>query len=143
MKEAGNLMMSAKELGRLEILRQLPLVDGWGHSIWIWTDGISYRIVSAGRNGILQHDWVTTEGAGATASFDSDIVLGDGRFQQWPEGDWSWGDVLDPPRLMLAMGRPFVETRRRRPWRRKGSGMVTKAVLNQPSDVFEAPRVEE
>jgi len=68
-------------------IRQLPLVDGWGNTIWFWTDGNSYRIVSAGRDGILQHDWATTEGAGATASFDGDIVFGDGQFQQWPEGD--------------------------------------------------------
>jgi hypothetical protein len=44
---------------------------------------------TAGRDGILQHDWATTEGAGATSSFDSDIVFGDGVFQQWPEGDQS------------------------------------------------------
>jgi hypothetical protein len=70
-------------------IRRLPLVDGWGNPIWIWTDGNSYRIVSAGRDGILQQDWATTEGAGATTSFDSDIVFGDGEFRQWPEGDQS------------------------------------------------------
>ena len=70
-------------------IRQLPLVDGWGNTFWIWTDGISYRIVSAGRDGILQQDWATTEGAGATTSFESDIVFGDGQFQQWPEGEQS------------------------------------------------------
>ena len=68
-------------------IRQLPLVDGWGNTIWIWTDGASYRIVSAGRDGIVQHDWVTTPGAGGTTSFDSDIVFGDGQFTQWPEGE--------------------------------------------------------
>ena len=63
--------------------------DGWGNPIWIWIDGESYRVVSAGRDGTIDQDWTVTPGAGASDSLDSDIVFGDGEFRQWPEGEQS------------------------------------------------------
>jgi general secretion pathway protein G len=70
-------------------IRELPVEDAWGNPIWIWTDGSSYRIVSAGRDGTIGQDWATVPGGGATGSLDSDIVFGDGEFRQWPEGPQS------------------------------------------------------
>lgn len=70
-------------------IRELPVEDAWGNPFWIWHDGNSYRIVSAGRDGIVDEDYSTTEGAGATTTFNSDIVMGDGIFIQWPEGEQS------------------------------------------------------
>lgn len=70
-------------------IRYLPLADGWGNPIWVWIENGQYRIVSAGMDGVVQHDYAVTAGAGATATLDSDIVFGDGQFVQWPEGPQS------------------------------------------------------
>ena len=78
-----------REIVQPVYIRELPLLDGWGNPIWIWTDGESYRIVSAGRDGIVEQDWSVTPGGEATGALDSDIVFGDGVFRQWPEGTQS------------------------------------------------------
>jgi hypothetical protein len=67
-------------------IRSLPVEDAWGNPFWIWSDGESYRIVSYGRDGERDADHSVVEPAGKSSSFDSDIVMGDGQFLQWPEG---------------------------------------------------------
>jgi len=65
-------------------IRELPVQDAWGQPIWIWSDGMHYRIVSAGKDGEMDADYATTPGSGATTSVDSDIVIADGQFTQQP-----------------------------------------------------------
>ena len=67
-------------------IRTLPTVDGWGRLFRVWSDGESYVLVSAGKDGELDQDWIEPEQRGATTSFNSDIVFSDGQFVTWPEG---------------------------------------------------------
>ena len=68
-------------------IRELPILDGWGRPIMVWTDGENYRVVSAGRDGLVQKDYSIVDADGPTVTFDSEIVFGDGEFTQWPEGE--------------------------------------------------------
>ena len=67
-------------------IRTLPLIDGWGHEFHVYSDGETYVLVSAGKDGELDQDWTEPEERGATTSFNRDIVFGDGQFLSWPEG---------------------------------------------------------
>ena len=67
-------------------IRTLPLEDAWGNPFWIWSDGERYFIVSHGRDGERDADYSVVEPAGKRSSFNSDIVMSDGQFLQWPEG---------------------------------------------------------
>lgn len=67
-------------------IRTLPLNDAWGNPFEIWSDGMRYRIVSAGRDGVREADYSVLDGTRGTTSFDSDIVMADGEFRQWPDG---------------------------------------------------------
>jgi hypothetical protein len=75
-----------KDLLQPVYIRTLPLEDAWGNPFWLWADADHYRIVSHGRDGARDADHSVTEGAGGTSTFDSDIVMDDGRFSQWPGG---------------------------------------------------------
>jgi len=68
-------------------IRELPSVDGWGHTLLVWSDGENYRIVSPGKDGELERDWSgdSTIG-GPTSHFTSDIVFENGSFRAWPKG---------------------------------------------------------
>ena len=67
-------------------IRTLPLTDGWGNPFRYWTDGVTYRIASAGRDGVFETDYSTHPGTGEfdPADLDRDIVFGNGEFEQWP-----------------------------------------------------------
>jgi general secretion pathway protein G len=67
-------------------IRELPLVDGWGHPLMFWSNGTQCRIVSPGKDGEISRDWSGEIEPGATGSFDADIVFGNGAFLIWPEG---------------------------------------------------------
>jgi general secretion pathway protein G len=70
-------------------IRTLPLVDGWGNSILIASNGQAYVIVSAGKDGELEADWNAEMEIEphSTSSFTNDIVFGSGQFLIWPEGE--------------------------------------------------------
>ena len=67
-------------------VRTLPLKDGWGHELHVRSDGETYVLVSAGKDGQLDRDWLEPADAGASTQFNSDIVFRDGQFEAWPEG---------------------------------------------------------
>ncbi len=67
-------------------IRKLPALDGWGHSIMVWSDGNNYLIVSPGKDGATSREWTVHDEGGSTAAFADDIVFGNGSFVQWPEG---------------------------------------------------------
>lgn len=69
-------------------IRELPTVDGWGAPLMFWSDGESYRIVSPGKDGEFEREWLELAGGGGgtSSAFASDIVFADGQFWQWPEG---------------------------------------------------------
>jgi len=70
-------------------IRTLPLIDAWGNTLRYWTDGSSYRIVSAGEDGVFETDYTSLPGAGEFegTDFGRDIVFGNGEFEQWPGGE--------------------------------------------------------
>ena len=60
-----------------------PKTDGWGH-YFVYSraaGGSAYNIRSYGKNGIA--DTLT---CGTTTNFNTDILLSNGTFLQWPEG---------------------------------------------------------
>ncbi|HKQ60232.1 MAG TPA: type II secretion system protein GspG [Candidatus Polarisedimenticolaceae bacterium] len=59
--------------------RPLPRVDGWSHPFHVASDGGSYELISAGKDGVLGGC-----GNGQTAGFDDDICLRNGEFTQQP-----------------------------------------------------------
>jgi type II secretory pathway pseudopilin PulG len=70
-------------------------VDGWGHALrWrCWEpegDGCaSYELASPGKDGQFQPDdgdGSYSEGPFPATDFDADLVLSDGLFSRWPEG---------------------------------------------------------
>lgn len=61
-------------------VKQLPVVDGWGHAYRYSAEKEVYTIWSAGRDGKFQQ-----YKAGATTNFDCDIVFSNGSFIQYPE----------------------------------------------------------
>jgi len=65
-------------------IKKLPTNDGWNRDILVINDanGTSYTLYSRGRNG-TKETWGT---GGAKTSFDDDIVMANGQFFQWPEG---------------------------------------------------------
>ena len=61
-----------------------PAADGWDRAWSVATDGISYTLVSLGKDG-LPDTW----SGGMTGSFNCDIVFINGQFFQWPQGSQS------------------------------------------------------
>lgn len=77
-----------------EYLAELPVLDGWQHEFryqcWSVSGGSdcdSYRMVSAGRDGVFEHDDLGSYGQQTTpwGDYDRDLVYGDGQFLQFPE----------------------------------------------------------
>jgi len=70
----------------------LPVVDGWEHRFYYkatnpTTDGPQqYVILSAGKDGLLEHSNLEGYTQAATTSFNNDIVFSQGSFIQYPEG---------------------------------------------------------
>jgi type II secretory pathway pseudopilin PulG len=60
--------------------------DAWNHPLAYKSDGTSYWIVSAGKDGVFEEDDFSRYTAGATTNFDADIVLKDGELLRAPEG---------------------------------------------------------
>jgi len=67
-------------------IRELPREDGWGGPILIWSDGSTYRIVSSGKDGVMDQDWSHPFDTHETIDLGQDIVFGGGEFLTWPEG---------------------------------------------------------
>lgn len=65
-------------------LRVVPLADGWNSWFTYGTTSAQtdYALRSAGRGGLLQTDPLY----GPTTDFQSDIILVNGQFVQWPDG---------------------------------------------------------
>jgi general secretion pathway protein G len=63
----------------------LPTSDGWGNDLLYRSDGVSYRILSRGRDGILDETWEGEIEETATSEFNADIVFEDGVFVVYPE----------------------------------------------------------
>lgn len=61
----------------------LPSVDAWNGPLELHSGSDGYTVVSAASCGELDpHPWPGS----TTTAYDADIVLRDGRFFQWPEG---------------------------------------------------------
>jgi len=63
-------------------LRNYNRLDGWSEPVHYSSNGTTYTMISFGWNGVSNLPYVP----GPTNSFDADIVLVDGGFYQWPEG---------------------------------------------------------
>ncbi|HEV7241964.1 MAG TPA: type II secretion system protein GspG [Thermoanaerobaculia bacterium] len=71
--------------------KTLPRVDGWGTALRYecWPKGACehYALASAGADKLFEHESLQDYAPGTqTSNFDSDVVLSDGRFLQYPEG---------------------------------------------------------
>lgn len=62
-------------------INALPAQDGWGHAFRVSSNGESYGLASAGKDGTFE----SCEPA-QTTRFDDDICFVDGRFVRYPEG---------------------------------------------------------
>lgn len=70
-------------------LGSIPLTDGWEHPLLYWSDGTSYFIVSPGRDGQVDRDWLALpkdEVPVTGGDFDGDLVYRNGGFIAYPEG---------------------------------------------------------
>ena len=63
-------------------IRTAPLADGWTRSFQVSAVIGEYTVCSGGKDG----GTCTTDGTGATQSFNSSITFANGQFVQWPEG---------------------------------------------------------
>ncbi len=63
-------------------IRTAPLTDGWTRTFQVSATIGEYTVCSGGKDG----GTCTTDGAGATQSFNSSITFTSGQFVQWPEG---------------------------------------------------------
>lgn len=70
--------------------KTLPQVDGWGTAMRYecWPKGACehYAIASAGADKVFEHESLQDYAGTQTSDWDSDVVLSDGRFLQYPEG---------------------------------------------------------
>ena len=73
----------ARAIGEPVYMRHAPMNDAWGHPYRIEADGQTYRIVSAGADGIFQTD---VSQKGTLASFDDDAVATNEA--KWPVRRW-------------------------------------------------------
>ncbi len=67
-------------------IASLPRTDAWQNPILYWSDGSSYRILSRGRDGLMDRDWTGKLHAYSVMGLDGDIVIGDGRLLSRPAG---------------------------------------------------------
>jgi hypothetical protein len=63
-------------------IRTAPLADGWTRTFQVASAIGEYTVCSGGKDG----GTCTTDGAGATTTFNSSITFASGQFVQWPEG---------------------------------------------------------
>jgi len=64
---------------------ELPKVDGWGNPYRFWSDGVKYRIVSSGKDGVTTRDWRGDIEEQPIDMDDDDLVFGDGMFYVYPQ----------------------------------------------------------
>ena len=62
-------------------IRTAPLTDGWTRTFQVSATIGEYTVCSGGKDG----GTCTTDGAGATQSFNSSITFTSGQFVQWPD----------------------------------------------------------
>ena len=65
-------------------IKVLEPYDGWRRLLVYRSDGTDYSVFCLGADGVM--DAASTDAAGATTSFNADIIINDGEFVQWPEG---------------------------------------------------------
>jgi general secretion pathway protein G len=106
--EGNRLSALAKQIQPVYI-KVVPEVDGWGHPMryYSWQDankeadkrdkesggfgfdesmrGLHYAFVSAGRDGVFEHEHPRDYRHGTRADFDNDVVFQDGIFTVYPE----------------------------------------------------------
>jgi type II secretory pathway pseudopilin PulG len=70
------------------------LQDGWNHELrYSCLSSVeggcgNYELASAGKDGSFEHEpGGYAEGSFAPTDYDSDLVIGDGLFSRWPEGE--------------------------------------------------------
>ncbi len=82
-RSAGMTIVPARDMKRVlepAYVKVLPVRDAWNRPLQFVTNGQSYFIRSAGRDGRLDHH------AGPAASVDNDLVYRNGEWVEWPEG---------------------------------------------------------
>jgi len=65
-------------------IKILEPYDGWRRLLVYRSDGVDYTLLCLGADGVL--DVASADSAGATTNFNSDIIINDGEFVQWPDG---------------------------------------------------------
>lgn len=65
-------------------ISRLPARDGWDNPYLYWSDGSSFRLVSPGKDGVLDQQWDGPLESRTTTDVNADIVLGDGVFLVYP-----------------------------------------------------------
>ena len=72
-------------------IRNLPIIDPWGHPYWFWSNTRAYGLVSYGSDGLPDYPYAAWGVAdfeslhtGTTSQVGGDVVFVDGQFAQWP-----------------------------------------------------------
>ena len=73
----------ARAIGEPLYIRHAPMNDAWGHAYRIQADGATFRIVSAGADGVFQDD---VSQKGTLTSFNDDAVATNE--DKWPGRRW-------------------------------------------------------
>ena len=69
-----------------DTLPSTPAVDGWGNPLRCFSDGVTYRVVSGGKDGVVSGEYDGEVEPQETVDFSSDIVYIDGAFVVYPSG---------------------------------------------------------
>lgn len=64
-------------------IKRLPVFDGWGQVLFVHSEITGYTIGSGGK-GWNGQEALTSNPAGPTSSYESDIILSNGSFTQYP-----------------------------------------------------------
>jgi hypothetical protein len=72
-------------------IRQLPVMDPWGHPYLFWSNTVSYALVSFGVDGLPDYQYASwgqpqfeAVTAGASSLIGPDVIFVNGQFRQWP-----------------------------------------------------------
>jgi len=72
-------------------IRQLPIMDPWGHPYLFWSNTQAYALLSYGVDGLPDHPYDTWGQAefeavstGASTLIGPDVIFVNGQFRQWP-----------------------------------------------------------
>jgi len=72
-------------------IRQLPIMDPWGHPYLFWSNTQSYALLSYGVDGLPDHPydlWGQSDfeavATGASTLIGPDVIFVNGQFRQWP-----------------------------------------------------------